>query len=412
MPSETPEAETATPDYVADSVMGDQPKRAQKISMGSNSKFSVTAGLSVSRDDNVFLTSPTAESNGKPISKTSDTIIALTPGVDYTFGQDSLAHGSVSYKNAITRYMDKSSPNVALSNAAADFGYDSGSTAVLGSASFQQLNQNNSTVAALGQQEIIRQDLLGLSASVEPHLTAKTSLKTGLNYTDLKYKTDGLIGSQDTEVPLKIYLEATPKVSVSAGVSYRRSTPQNDGSNAALKVGPSSKDWDYNIGARGNFTAKLSGEFSLDYRTRTVGTTPKERENLWGFNGNLQYEITPKTTSSLVFTRDFNIGALGQSLKNSSYALRFSSDPSPQWQLGAELSFRQAEYGPYAFRLNNTSTQLDRNDKTWDANVQATYLFRSWLSLTAGYTFRHNSSTLADAEYNDNILSLILGWQY
>jgi len=393
MPSETPEAETATPDYVADSAMSEEPRSSPKTSMGSNSNFNVTADTSVRRDSNVYLTST---------NEVSDTIIAVTPGFEFRFGQNSLAHGSVIYKDAFTRYAHKSSDNVALSDGAADFGYDNGSLTVLGNALFQQLNQNNNTTAGLGQNAIYRRDVLGLNTSVESHLTAKTSLMTGLNYDKTEYKTGGLNGSADTSVPLKLYLETTPKVSVSAGVAYRRVIPQDGG--------PSGKDLDYNIGARGNFTAKLNGEFSLDYRTRTVGSTPKE--NLWGFNGNLNYEITPKTTSSLVFTRDFSTGALGESLKNSSYALRLATDPTPQWQLSAGITFRQTEFGPYVFRLNNVLSQLNRNDNSWDVNVQATYLIRSWLSASAGYTLRRNSSTLAAAEYNDNLISLILGWRY
>jgi len=32
--------------------------------------------------------------------------------------------------------------------------------------------------------------------------------------------------------------------------------------------------------------------------------------------------------------------------------------------------------------------------------------------VTAAFTLRHNSSTLAAAGYNDNLISLILGWRY
>ncbi len=387
------EPASSSPDFVTDSAMSDETRSTPKVSLSNNSNFSVTADLSVRRDDNVYLRST---------NKVGDTIIAVTPGVEYHFGQNSLAHGSISYKNAITRYADKSSPNVALSDAAADFGYDSGSLTILGNAVFQQLNQNNNTVAAVGQNTIFRRDVLGLNTSVESHLTAKTSLMTGVNYNKSEYKTGGLIGSMDTSVPLKFYFETTPKVSLFTGVSYRHVTPQNGG--------PRGKDMDYSIGARGNFTAKLNGALSVNYRTRTVGIKPKE--NLWGLNGNLSYEVTPKTSSSLIFSRDFSVGALGESLKNSSYAFRLTSDLTPQWQLGAGLVFRQTEFGAYLFRLNNVPTLGNRTDNSWDGDVQASYLFSSWLTLSANYTLRHNSSTLPGAEYNNSILSLIMGWRY
>ena len=387
------EAESPAPDVVADSTLPEQPATASKVSLEKNSSVNVTANLSVQRDDNVYLTST---------DKVSDTIIALTPGVEFAFGQNSLAHGSLSYKNSLTHYVDKSSPNVALSNAAADFGYDSGSLKVLGNAIFQQLNQNDSNVAALGQRTILRRDILGLNSSVESQVTAKTSILTGINYNKSEYKTGGLIGDQETEVPLKFFLETTPKLSMFTGVAYRWVNPINGGAKG--------KDLDYNIGARGNFTAKLSGEMSLDYRTRRVGSNPMEK--LWGVNGTLNYEVTPKTTSALVISNDFNTGALGESLKNSSYALRFSSDPAPQWQFGAGLTHRRVQYGQSVFRLNNVPTLVDRTDQSWEGDLQGTYLFSSWLSATVNYTLRHNSSSLAAAEYNNSILSLILGWRY
>jgi hypothetical protein len=154
----------------------------------------------------------------------------------------------------------------------------------------------------------------------------------------------------------------------------------------------------------------LNGEFSLDYRTRTVGDNP--RENLWGFNGALNYEITPKTTSSLVFSRDFNTGALGESLKNSNYSFRASSDLTPQWQVGSGISYRQVEYGATVFSLNNHPMLIERTDNYWEGDVQVSYLFRSWLTASADYTLRHNHSNLSAAEFSNSILSLILGWRY
>ena len=393
-PLEEPDSVTpVNSDKIEDPAMRNEPSMNPKNSLGDNTKISVTADLSIRHDDNVYLAST---------DKVGDSIIAVTPGVEFRFGQNSLAHGSVNYKSAFTRYANKTAPNVSLGSGIADFGYDSGSLALNAVASFQQINQNNRDVAGLGQKAIYRRDLLSVGTSAEAHITAKTSVKTGLDYSKTEYKTAGLVGSQETEVPLKFYFEATPKVNFSTGFGYRRITPQNGDERG--------KDLDYNIGARGNFTAKLNGEFSLDYRTRKVGNN--DQEHLWGFNGALNYEITPKTTSTLVFSRDFNTGALGESLINSSYAFRLSTDLTPQWILGAGIIYRQVEYGPTVFRTTTVPTLVNRNDNYWEGNLQATYLFRSWLSVSADVTLRNNHSTLSPAVYSDNLISLMLGWRY
>lgn len=391
-PEETAPEENVR-DTMADSQSTSEPTFKPRLSLGDNTAVSVTADLSIRHDDNVYLSST---------DKVGDSIIAVTPGVEFRFGQNSLAHGSLNYRNAFTRYVDKTSPNVSLGSGGADFGFNTGTVAVAANGSFQQLNQNNSEVSTLGQKAIFRKDVLTLDAGVESHVTAKTSIKTGANYSKSDYKTPGLTGSQETEIPLKVYYETTPKVSLSAGASYRRVNPQNGGATG--------KDLDYDVGARGNFTAKLSGELSLDYRTRAVGNNPKE--SLWGFNGTLNYELTPKTTSALVFSRDFSTGALGESLKNSSYSLHLSTEPTPQWQIGGRVSFRQVEYGPAVFSLGNLPALVNRNDDFWQGDLQATYLFRSWFTVTADLSLRNNHSTLPGAQFSNSILSLILGWRY
>ena len=272
--TEETEPEPQTTDDMADS-MPSPPARstAPRITAERNASFNLTAELSARHDDNVFLT------NADPVS---DTIISVTPGVEFHFGQNSLTHGSVTYKDAFTRYAHKSAPNVTLGTGSADFGYDNGSLKTTDSASFQQLYQNNSEVAALGQKTIFRRDVLNIAANAESQLTAKTSVKAGADFNRTEYKTECLIGSQDLGWPLKFYFETTPKVSLSTGFTYRSVKPQNGG--------PSGRDLDYSVGARGNFTPKLTGEFSVGYQTREVGDNPKE--NLWGFNGSFRYDFT------------------------------------------------------------------------------------------------------------------------
>lgn len=393
--TEENEPEPQTADYVADSMMPSPPAAAMapRITVGKNAYLSLTAELSARHDDNVFLTNT---------DTVSDTIISLTPGIEFHFGQNSLAHGSMAYKDAFTRYASKSAPNVTLGTGSADFGYDNGSLKAAGSASFQQLYQNNSDVAALAQKTIFRRDVLNIAASAESQLTGKTSVKAGADFNRTEYKTAGLIGSQDLGWPLKFYFETTPKVSLSTGLTYRSVKAQNGG--------PSGRDMDYNIGARGNFTPKLTGEFSVGYQTREVGDNPKE--NLWGFNGSFRYDFTPKTDATLVMARNFSAGALGDSLKSSTYSFRLSTEPTPQWQFGTGISYRDVGYGPAVFSLNNTTVTTDRKDGYWEGNLQATYFYTNSLSATADYTLRDNHSTVPGVRFSNNLLSLILGWRY
>ena len=335
-------------------------------------------------------------------NKVADTIFTVAPGVAFRYGQKSLAHGSLGYTQSFVRYASKSVPNVSLGSGNADFGYDNGNLALAASAAFQQLNQNDNAVSALGQNQIFRRDLLDLAFSVETGLTAKTRLGTGVYFDQVEYKTAGLIGTRDISVPVKVFLAATPKTSVFVGTTYRDVKPQAGG--------PSGHDLYYNIGARGNFTSKLSGEFSVGYRSRDVG--PHAAENLWGFDGNLSYEITPKSNLALLLSRDFSTGARGESLKTDRFLLKATTDPTSQWSFGASLSYQDSDYGPAFFRLGNLPAITIRQDRFWEGDFTATYIFTNWLTLTADYSVRDNHSTLPGAKYSDDILSLTLGLRY
>ncbi len=364
-----------------------------KIMLGDNTSVDLTANLGIRHDDNIYVTSA---------NKVGDTIFTLAPGVALRFGLQSLAHGSLNYNESFVRYASSGAPNISLGAGGGDFGYDNGSLILAGSAVFQQLNQNDNSVAALALRELLRRDLLDLAFSAETEITAKTRLKTGANFDEVQYKTAGLIGTQDTSVPLKVYFETTPKTSVSVGATYRNVKPQGGG--------PSGHDIYYNVGARGSFTSKLAGEFSVGYRKRDVGVNPAE--NLWGFDGNLSYEITPKTSLAILLSRDFSTGALGESLKTNSYSLKLTTDPTPQWSFASSASYQDSSFGPVTFSAVNIPVTTIRKDGYWQGNLTASYIFARWLTLTADYTLRDNRSTLPLAQYSNNILSLMLGLRY
>jgi hypothetical protein len=272
---------------------------------------------------------------------------------------------------------------------------------VAATAQYQQLNQNTNATAGLGPQ-LYRRDVLDLGLDIETPLTTKTRIRTGMALNQLDYKTPGLVGTRQTELPLKVYLDTTPKTAVSLGINYRHVTPQG--------AGPSGHDMYYNIGARGSFTPKLSGEFSVGYRSRTVDVSP--RENLWGFNGNLNYQATDKSGLGLVLSRDFSTGALGESQTSNRYALRLHTEPSPQWNFGALLSYQSSGFGPALFSGKNVPVTVERQDDYWEGSLQAAYIFSSWLTASVDYTHRKNQSTSPEARYSNNVFNLIMGLHY
>jgi hypothetical protein len=364
-----------------------------KLTLGDNASLRLLAEIGIRYDDNIFASAE---------NEVSDTIISVTPGLEVRFGNNSRVRGALLYREAFTRYTGETAPNANLGSGQATIGFESGRLALAGGIALRQLYQNNQDVAGLGQDIVTRSDVRNIHVSAESPLTTKTSFSVGAHLDRNQYKTAGLIGTRDLTLPVKVYFDLTPKVSLSTGYTYRQVKPQGGGDE--------SRDLDYNIGARGSFTSKLSGQLSIGYRTRSVGDNPAE--NLWGFDGSFAYEMTPLVSSTFQMSRDFGTGAQGASLKTSSYSFELAAAPTPQWKISTGLSYRYVEYGPVVFGPTTPLPAAGRNDNFWEGNVQATFLPGRSFNTSLGYTLSSNRSTLPGARYGSNVLNLLLGWQY
>ena len=356
--------------------------------------FAVSATLDVGAryDDNVYLT-PTAEVN--------DTIISAKPGLSMRWGDKSQTHGSLSYAESFDTYLDDTSPNVALGNGDFLFAFDTGVSAGSANASYRQLYQTNTDLAAAGVVQLIHTDLIsaGLNLQVKPW--AKIGAELGVNYADTNYKFPGLIGNSQIGVPFNTLFSVTPKTDLSLGYTFGTQRPEGGGD--------SSKDHYLNAGARGQFTAKLSGSFNVGYQTRRVGDNPDD--HMLAFNGRFDYELTPRTALNLGMSRNFNASSAGASTKNTSFQLGLKTEFSPQFQMSAAVVYYDNDYGSGVFRPDQIEPAA-RTDHLWEGNLTASYLFTDWFSTSAAYYLRNNNSTLPDVEFNSNVLSLSLGLKY
>lgn len=383
---------------------GDRAGSTFAAPLAGNAAFHAKADVTVRHDDNVYLSKT---------NPTSDEIVSISPGVEFSFGQNSLAHGSLGYDVEFLRYVHGSAPSARLNHVLADFGYSSANLSLSAVGSYNQAYQNNRDVLVAGNSALVRSNSLSLSAAGEGSFTPKTSLKTGASYTRTEYPVAAagpnsttpasLIGNKIFNVPLSLYYKVTPKVDLSAGTTYSSVKPENGG--------PGGHDLYYNAGSRGEFTPKLTGEFSIGYRKRhgDNGTN----DSLVGYNGAFNYEVTPKTALTLSFGRDFSTSATGESLHNSSYGLKLSTSFTPQWDAGLSVLYRQVDYGLQFFRALPSAPPRERKDNYWEETLSTSYLFSSWLTTTAGYTLRNNSSANnPGVEFSNHLLSLMMTLRY
>jgi outer membrane receptor protein involved in Fe transport len=217
-------------------------------------------------------------------------------------------------------------------------------------------------------------------------LTAKTSLGTGASYERTRYPKVGYQDSDDWSFPLDFYYAVTPKVDLSLGYRYQRSTIADADFN--------SKDNFFNVGTKGDFTPKLSGQLRVgvdQHRNDLDGSTT----NQLGLGTTINYLLSPKTALDLTVSNGFTHSAFGTSQKTFSVGSNVQFAFTPHWSATGGASFESTSY---------LSAQA-RKDKFWVGNVGLNYALTANSALQASYLFRKNSSNQS-VNFNNNVLSL------
>jgi hypothetical protein len=378
--------ENATPADTTENVVKpaqSTPWTLPKIDLGDNASLHFTADLNSRYDDNIFLSSNNI---------VSDETLSATPGAIFQFGQNSLANGSLSYQETFLEYVHEHILDQQLGTGAGQFGYSNDRLDLKASGDYGQFSENQEGFFVPGQNVVVRRNQSDAAGSAEVHFTEKTSAGAGVNYSDTHYRTPGLVNNYSLGWPVNFYYEVRPKVDLSAG--FTQSEIKTPG------TGPNSTQINtyYNIGARGDFTPKLTGTFSVGYTASKV--TEASNTHLLSFSGNFSYDISPKTNLALTGGRNYTAGPLGEQVTNTSASLTATTSFSPQWQGNAALNYQNLIYPSV------------RTDNYVGGGVSAIYIFSTKVSLTLSYDVQYNASTLSTAKYLDNMVSLDLSLKY
>jgi len=355
--------------------------------MGDSAGLFLTGTLGVRADDNILLSSV----------KTSDVIFDLIPGLEMVYGQNALTKGKAYYKETISRFSDNDKLNTALSSVGFDANYDDQKLKMNFNTSFEQLAQNTvdtrPTAPATGTKaDFVRRDVFHVEGGSEDSITDKTSVGGSVVYENIDYKRAGYDSSKITSVPLKYYYYVLPKVAMSAGFTYRDTQLAGGG------IG--SKDYFYNVGARGEFTPKLTGSFAVGYTERKMDVGGSV--NTPGVAASFAYAAGEKTSLQFGVTNDFGVSGAGQSERNLTWSAGVQSNLAADWSAGANLSYRAINYLGVGARTDNY----------FEGSLNVTYVFSTVVNFTAGYTYRNNSSVLSGAGFNNSVFALAANIRY
>jgi hypothetical protein len=358
--------------------IGSAVQAAPFLAMGDSAELFLTGTLGVRADDNVLLGS----------TKTSDTIFDIVPGFEVVYGQNALTKGRAYYKETISRFTDNDKLNTSLSSVGFDSNYDDQKLKMNFNTSYAQLAQNTVDVRA---GFLVRRDVFDVGGGSEISVTDKTKVSGAVAFENIDYKRAGFVSSKITSVPLDYYYYVLPKLAVSGGFTYR---------NTDLDRGIGSKDYFYNVGARGEFTPKLTGKFAIGYTQRKMDVGGDE--NALGVDSSFAYAVDEKTSLQFGVTNDFGVSGSGQSQRNLTWSAGVQSSLAADWSVGGNFSYRSIDY------LGKGA----RTDNYFEGSLTATYTYSTQVNFTAGYTYRNNSSALAGASFNNNVFALAANIRY
>jgi hypothetical protein len=368
-------------------LLGTIGKAAPFMAVGDGAELFVTGNIGLRSDDNIFLINQ-AE---------SDTILEVTPGAELTFGKNAQLKGSLAANCAFTNYFDHDELNTTL--AGVDFlaSYDDSKLKLRLSSGYHELNQNTADVRPTGlTPRLTRRDVFTASVGGEVEVSQLTSVGTGVDFDHENYKRSGYGDSDDLSVPVNFYYKWTPKVDLSLGYRYR---------SYQTTIGQDSTDHFFNIGARGDFTPKLTGTFAVGYTTRDLkGTNPTtgrrdESRSQLGLDASFSYELSAKTNLQLGVSNDFGTSPQGQQQRNFTINTALRSKFSAEWEGNVGVSYRAIGYGT-------------RTDDYYEGNVGATYVWNANVRLIGAYTYRSYSSDLAGSDFRNNVFSIAANFRY
>ena len=360
------------------------------LAIGDNAELFLTARSEARYEDNL-----TFASGDRDTPTIQDTVFEFAPGLELTFGKSSLTKGSVVYSERFTAYTDHSDLNEVLANFFAKSTYEGSKLRLDLNLSFSEQFQNNRDLAGTGA-SLIRSDFYTAGGNAEVNLTQKSKVGVGLQYDSTQYvgTAVGLLDRETYVVPVNYYFAVQPKLDLSLGVQYRGTQvniPNNDYMDVYV-----------NVGARGEFTPKLLGSFSVGFNSRSGEAANSDSDGI-GLKAALTYVYTQKTQFTLDASNDFGTGASGGRQEKASLSLGARSKIAEEFSAFTSLGLEQTSF-----------QGSDRDDTFISARLGVSYTFNKYLSFDTSYSHFNNASAgkQGNADFEANIVSISANVRY
>ena len=347
-----------------------------------NTELFATFNASIADNSNIFLN----HNNAK-----SALIMDAVPGLAFESGKDtSDTQTKATIAEDFQQYASGESFSKALASGTIFSRYNDDKTKLSFDGEFYQLDQPE--VGLQNLNFLAERNLTILDGSGEFSLTDKSSIGASIVYNDTSYKNGGFTDWSYWQVPINYYWKVEPKLDLSAGFRYRDNTLGNGGID--------SKDYYYNIGARGEFSPDFTGEFDIGYNQLSLDGRGKQ--GALGLDSKFTYAYSPKTSFSLSLNDDYGYSALGGGgYREPNVNLSANSSLDSQWSV-----FGQVTYGQY-----NYITTSQRDDFV-SLRVGVGYVVNENVTLKLSYDYANDSSSITSSSFTSNIATFSAAFRF
>jgi len=356
---------------LAATLIGTVAQAAPSMAIGDNAELFLTGSLALRFDDNIYLDGA---------NERDDTIITFTPGAEVAFGQGSATKGKFYLREEFRKYSDNSNQDDELVSVGFESIYDGGKSKFDFAASFAEVAQNDNDRRATGA--IIRREVTHIHALPEFGFSEKFSLAIGARYDRGAYDTTGFADLSTLELPIDLYYQTTEKLAWSFGYRYRSSDLSG--------AGVDSKDNFLNIGARGEFTPKLTGQIRVGYNQRDLDRGGDQDDI--GIDARVTYAASEKSNYTFSLGNDFGSSGQGDSIEKFTLGFMASNKLSEQWALNTNLTYTSTDYPT-------------RSEDYFDGQFGVAYTYSQYVSFDASLTYRDNSSSAAAGDFTNTVWS-------
>ncbi len=346
---------------------------------------------------------------------TSDLISTVTPGLKAQLGQVDGNYFNVSFRHDQVFYADQTHLDASQNRFATKLFYDGAKVSIEGSDSYEMLSSPLGGGISTGRTVVDRNAMYD-NYTVGYRLTGKTRAYLGLSNARVDYdKNLSLYDTFTLRGTLGAEYAAFAKVRLFGEVYYGQTDLEINSSTAPKP--PTATFGGAFIGARGDFTEKLTGTLKVGYETRQfddAGSTAQAGANE-GLSSpvvevDVSEQLTERSLLILTYQRSQQVSVeytrTSLVLDSVHFIARQILGGSGKAVLSLNLGYSFSAFEP-------NSSFKERNDNLFDGSLTMLYNFRPWLVGFAGYSmqwFQSDLKTVTDYNLNRVTVGVNIGY--